>query len=317
MAIEFREVQFPPLQGLSLAAPDGSIIGILGEKGSGATELLRLAAGQVQPASGQVIAEGTRRYLGIADSLSLAPVNVLAIDHTFAHADALVRGRALASLERLRGSGTTVLLASHERQLLQSICDEVWWLESGKLAGRGDARQILDQYHNRIGGKLRAWGEKLSMPITPAMRKGDGRAEIVSLLILGANGKATAVLSSGEDITICVTVRFKDAVQNPVVGIMIRTRIGLEVFGTNTELEKVPLGPYSAGDTIRIDFHLRCDLGPKDYTLTAASHDPDGTAHDWLDDAVAFQVTSERQTAGVANLKTSVYAQREISADHA
>ena len=34
-------------------------------------------------------------------------------------------------------------------------------------------------------------------------------------------------------------MRFRDAVADPVVGIMIRTRIGLNVYGTNTELERL------------------------------------------------------------------------------
>jgi hypothetical protein len=49
-----------------------------------------------------------------------------------------------------------------------------------------------------------------------------------------------------------------------------------------------------------------CVLG--EYTLTAASHDPDGTAHDWIDDAVAFVATDSRYTAGVANLRAKVEA---------
>jgi hypothetical protein len=40
--------------------------------------------------------------------------------------------------------------------------------------------------------------------------------------------------------------------------------------------------------------------------LTVASHDPDGTSHDWLDDAVAVTVVDERHTAGVANLRAKV-----------
>jgi hypothetical protein len=40
-----------------------------------------------------------------------------------------------------------------------------------------------------------------------------------------------------------------------------------------------------------------------------ASHDPDGTAHDWLDDAVAVTVADERYTAGVANLRARIAIQ--------
>ena len=65
MAIEFRGVRFPPLHDLTVSAPSGAVIGIIGEKGAGKGALLRLAAGTVQPESGEVIAPGERRYLGL------------------------------------------------------------------------------------------------------------------------------------------------------------------------------------------------------------------------------------------------------------
>ena len=87
---------------------------------------------------------------------------------------------------------------------------------------------------------------------------------------------------------------------------MIRTRIGLNVYGTNTELERLQLGPRKAGDKIQVSFAFRCELCPEEYTLTVASHDPDGVWHDWLEDAVAFSVSDNRYTAGVANLRAEV-----------
>ena len=47
-------------------------------------------------------------------------------------------------------------------------------------------------------------------------------------------------------------------------------------------------------------------LCPEEYTLTVASHDPDGVWHDWLEDAVSFAVSDDRYTAGVANLRAQV-----------
>ena len=43
---------------------------------------------------------------------------------------------------------------------------------------------------------------------------------------------------------------------DPVVGIMIRTRIGLNVYGTNTELEQLKLGPCLPGATARTRLRL-------------------------------------------------------------
>ena len=45
--------------------------------------------------------------------------------------------------------------------------------------------------------------------------------------------------NSGELVSVLAVVRFHEAVENPVVGLLIRTQIGFEVYGTNTELERV------------------------------------------------------------------------------
>jgi lipopolysaccharide transport system ATP-binding protein len=91
---------------------------------------------------------------------------------------------------------------------------------------------------------------------------------------------------------------------------LIRSRVGLNVYGTNTELERVKVGPCAAGETLAVRFAFRCELCPQEYTLTVASHDPDGVWHDWLEDAVAFAVTDTRYTAGVANLRATATVER-------
>src|SRR5262249_9142594 len=154
-----------------------------------------------------------------------------------------------------------------------------------------------------IAQRIRAWGQSIQAPLSPSLRRGDGRAQILGVETVGEDGKPTSVLRSGEMVTVRVSVRFAQSVAAPVVGILIRTRIGLNGYGTNTEREKLKFGPCSPGDALRLNFTFRCDLCPQEYTLTVASHDPNGVWHDWLEDAVTFSVTDLRYTAGVANLR--------------
>jgi lipopolysaccharide transport system ATP-binding protein len=153
---------------------------------------------------------------------------------------------------------------------------------------------------------VRAWGGAIKASLSPRMRRGDGRAEVASVETLGEDGQPTIVWRSGELAVVKARVTFREAVADPVVGMMIRSRSGLNVYGTNTELERLKVGPCSAGETLEISFAFRCELCPGDYTLTLASHDPDGVWHDWLEDAVAFAVIDGRYTAGVANLRARV-----------
>jgi lipopolysaccharide transport system ATP-binding protein len=257
-------------------APPGAVIGVVGEEGSGQDRLI----------------DEARRMQGVVVS-----------DHEFARRDHLRRAQMARDLEESRRAGRTALLFSYEEPLLLSLSDELWWLHQGKLAGRGDPAEIWSAYQRHIAARLRAWGERETAPIAPRMRRGDGRAQVATIELLGEEGRPTSVWRSGELATVRIRIGFHDAVADPVVGIMIRTRIGLNVYGTNTELERLPLGPRRAGDSITVIFGFRCELCPGDYTLTAASHDPDGVWHDWLEDAVAFSVVDARYTAGVANLR--------------
>jgi len=317
VAIEFRNVTAPPLTGFTAMAPSGAIIGIIGEKNSGVTELMKLAGGVTRPEQGQITAPPERRFVALGEALNLAPAAVLALDQALATQDAIVRARTLTGLDRLRRSGSTVLLASHEERLLETLCDEVWWLDAGTLAAKGDPRETLTRYRRFVAEKVRSWGETISPRITPSFRRGDGRAEVISIETLGPNGEPTIVWKSGEMVSVRATVRFHEAVAEPVLGILIRTQIGFEVYGTNTELERVNIGACAAGETATVNFRFLCDLCPHAYTITIASHDPDGTSHDWLDDAIAFTVTDERHTAGVANLRAKVTAERAAAAPDA
>ena len=310
MAIEFRSVEFAPLLNLTVSAPGGAVIGVIGQKGSGKTALLRLAAGLDKPAAGEVIFEGSRLYVGPGGTFAASNIDLLLLDQTLAEYDALEREKWLVMIDRLRSAGATVLIVSHEADLLRRLCDEVWWLDQGRLAGHGDPGEVLDAYQQHIANQFRAWGESLSSPMRLALRRGDGRAEILSIETLGENGQATVVWRSGELAVVRVRMRYCEAVEEPVIGIMIRTRIGLNVYGTNTELEKIKTGKFAAGEGLEVVFGFRCELCPGEYTLTAATHDPDGTAHDWIDNAIAFVVTDSRYTAGVANLRASVEAKR-------
>ncbi|MGA2273425.1 MAG: Wzt carbohydrate-binding domain-containing protein [Bryobacteraceae bacterium] len=303
MALVFRHVSSSPLVEFDAAAPDGAVIGVVGENGAGKSVLARLAGGVEQPMAGEVDNHGGARLLGPDDPLNLAPAPVLAIDHTFARHDLLVRERAAVAIDRLRQAGSTILLVSHEEELLRRLADEVWWLHEGKLAARGDPEEILRVYRQHIAARVRTWGGTMSTPISPRFFRGDGRAEIVGVELSGEDGRPTMAWRSGEQVAVKITVRYQALVANPVVGMMIRTRSGFNVYGTNTELERLRLGPVRQGGTLAVSFRFRCELCPQEYTLTVASHDPDGVWHEWLEDAVAFLVTDSRYTAGVANLR--------------
>ena len=249
--------------------------------------------------------------LGDADSgisaalecLSFDGTGMVLVNYSLDARDPLAQLRAKRDLNRARREGKTVLLGSWNTALLNEICDEIWLIEKGKVIAQAHPSEIVDRWNHIVLERWRAEQSGLNAPITPTMRRGDGRAVVRRVELLDARQVPVFAWNSGEEALIRVTVEFTAAVEQPVIGILIRTRVGFDVYGTNTELERVQIGARAAGDGIRVLFRFVCDLCPGDYTLTVASHDPDGTWHEWLEDAVAFAVGDARYTAGVANLR--------------
>ena len=67
-------------------------------------------------------------------------------------------------------------------------------------------------------------------------------------MISGEDGQPARAVQSGERLTVRVRSRFHGDQPEPLVGILIRTRTGLEVYGTNTKIEETPLPACNEGD---------------------------------------------------------------------
>jgi hypothetical protein len=306
MAIAYHELVHGLLRGITGGVAPGTVVGLLADDVAAARLLLRLAAGLERPAQGEVRTAGRARIVGPLDPLDLSPVENLLLDHAFAFQGPLARQRAFAALTRLRHAGAAIVVASHELDLLESLADEIWWLDEGVLKAQGDPRETLTAYRRHVAAQIRKEAQGQLPPLTPRFRRGDGRARLVSLETLDGQLRPTLAWTSGEAVAIRVVVEFAAPVEDPVVGILLRTRVGMEVYGTNTELEALKLGPVDPGHRRAILFRFTCALCPGDYVITAASHDPDGIWHDWLEDAAGITVLDSRYSAGVANLRAEV-----------
>ena len=306
---------------LDLSFMGGIVVGITGPNRSGVSEFLSVAEGAALLEAGSV--EGFERCVLARESFTSAEpaqirraidtaltsgADVIGMGPSFSLTDLAYQRTVLARVHELRRRGTIVVLASMDLDLLERHCDEVVIMRQGNVVERGDPREVIKNYRARVADELR----NTSPPVqsNPLARHGDGRALIREVQMLGADGQPTASLRSGESAAVRVVLAFREPVEDPVVGILIRSRIGINVYGTNTELEKVPMGPCSAGDQLEVRFAFDCNLCAEHYTLTVASHDPDGTAHEWLEEAIAFSVSDTRYTAGVANLKAAVSVKR-------
>ncbi len=244
--------------------------------------------------------------LAFSTAIHVEP-DILIVDEALAVGDAVFANRCVRKFEELKQRKVTVLFVSHDLGLVKQLSDRAILLLGGCIEAEGEPKDVINRYIGLVLEKQKRDVEpRGSGEIQGTFRHGDGTSEILSVQILNAAGEPASAFASGERATVQVRCLFHHAKSGPMVGILIRTRIGMDVYGTNTRLEQVDLGDFIPGEELGVEFHFDCWLTPQEYTLTVATQNADGTSHDWVDDAIAFDVVGMKPGAGVANLRAEV-----------
>jgi len=233
--------------------------------------------------------------------------DILIVDEALAVGDAVFANRCIRKFEELREKKTTVLFVSHDLGLVKQLSNRAIFLLNGRMEAEGEPKHVIDKYIGVVLERQKAFQQtdRREHP-TASNRHGDGSSEILDVGLIDQAGRPCGVVSSGERVTIRIRTVFRQKMNEPMVGILIRNRIGMEIYGTNTRIEQVDLGRYEPGEELEIDFQFECWLTPQHYTITVATQYSDGSSHDWLDDVISFEVLGRRQAAGVADLRAQI-----------
>ena len=96
-----------------------------------------------------------KRYsAGMQSRLSFAigmcfPADIYIFDEVLAVIDGAFRDRCLAEIERMAGSGPTILFVSHDLGQVARLCARTIWLDEGTVRANGETAVVLDRYRMR------------------------------------------------------------------------------------------------------------------------------------------------------------------------
>src|SRR5882762_7316517 len=263
--------------------------------------------------------------LAFAIAASVDP-DILIIDEALAVGDAAFQHRCLRRIKELHERGTTVLFVSHDAAAVRALCSRAILLKAGRLVEDGKPIEVLNHYPKMVMEREKTYEAEANLlvpaerpqsaddkslpPPSYSYRHGDRSAEIIGAQLLDTTGTHADVVESGATLSLRVAVRFLRDIEDPVVGFLIRNRLGIHAYGTNTKEQQVDFQAVGQDETIEVTFSFDCWLGIDQYSISLAVHSSDGFAYDWLDAALFFRVTSLKLTEGVANLNASVTTHR-------
>ncbi|HEX2915646.1 MAG TPA: ABC transporter ATP-binding protein [Chloroflexia bacterium] len=132
--------------------------------------------------------------LAFSTQINLDP-DILLVDEVLAVGDLGFQKKCINHLLEMKKQGKTIVVVSHSMSQIQAICDEVVWLEHGRVRTQGPTREIIGQYQNRIF-------EKASQVVTAAQSRHakdlQSKKEILLNGLLAGSGENNAVATLDE-----------------------------------------------------------------------------------------------------------------------
>lgn len=238
--------------------------------------------------------------------------HVLIVDEALSVGDAYFQHKCIRRIRTFKELGTTMLFVSHDPAAVKTLCDRALLLDSGELVQEGSAESVLDYYNALIAQREKdaSIEQKRLEKARFQTRSGDSAMKISGVDMVDADSRSVRSFTTGESATIICEMTFSEPLEEYTVGIMIRDRLGNEVFGTNTMYLDLETPKRRPGETLVVRFSLKLELGYGPYSLTVAAHSPLGhveRTHDWIDNALNFHVVPKNaeRFAGVANLSVA------------
>lgn len=246
-----------------------------------------------QPA--RVYSSGMQVRLAFSVATAVRP-DILIVDEALSVGDAYFQHKSFERIRAFRQQGTTLLIVSHDKAAIQSICDRAILLSGGQMLMQGSPESVMD-YYNAMLADPSEGGVRQDVTSNGAVQTVSGSREVVltQWQLNNTNGQHVDVVSSGQTVHLTVSARVQSPVTQLVLGFMIKDRLGQPVFGTNTHHLGQVLHDLHLGQEVAFDIEWVANLGPGTYSIALALHAEHhhvALNYEWRDLALVFNVVN-------------------------
>lgn len=246
----------------------------------------------------RVYSSGMHMRLAFSVATAFRP-DILIVDEALSVGDAYFQHKSFDRIKAFQLEGTTLILVSHDRMALLSLCDRAILLHNGAVAKDGEPEAVLDYYNALLGEASGASIETREL--------GDGRTQtssgtkkvtIEGVELLDEAGQAVDTLDVGQSARLRIIATAHDDVETVVFGFAIKDRLGQTIYGTNTFYSGQTFEDIGRGERLQFLVDFDANLGQGSYSVTLAltggeNHLTDN--YEWRDLALIFTVANLSQ----------------------
>jgi len=262
--------------------------------------------------------------------------DIMVVDEALSVGDVKFQAKCFDRLKKLKDGGTSILLVTHSSEQIVTHCSNALLLENGKVFEAGEPLFVVNRYMDLLFGKeiksiappvLSETMTAVNEVVTPEAslsytddvfasrpgynpyeyRWGDGSASILDFYLSADGEDYPSAITTGQNIVLVISVKFLCALVRPILGITIKTKEGVTVYGVNSETLDVEefksLGQCGHVAYGRASFC--CHLAPGDYFISlgiATKQGEDVIPHDRRYDAIHIQVRPAATFFGLVDL---------------
>ncbi len=225
--------------------------------------------------------------------------DILIVDEALSVGDAYFQHKSFERIRQYRRAGTTLLLVSHDKQAIQSVCDRAILLDGGRIARQGPPDEIMDYYNALIADKENSKLQLLAREDGKVqVISGTGEATVTDIALLNEAGERVDVIDVGARVTLEIAVQTRALIPCLILGYMIKDRLGQPIYGTNTDLREMPLHDVQPGERHVYRFTFDANLGAGSYSVataivSTATHYVNN--YEWRELALVFTVVNMRR----------------------
>ena len=206
--------------------------------------------------------------LGFSVAIHVEP-EILLVDEVLAVGDHTFQKRCLDRFAQLKAEGRTIILVSHDLDMVGWLCEQTAWIQQGTLQAVGPSPKVIEQF---LDGAVDSPTPADPSPSAPRRFGGLGPDDLVRAVdLVDANGHPMDRVGSGRP------VRFRVRVDADQVGEPVTVALGLyRADGTHVASINSGAAARAADDagTVEVDYAVdSLAVQPGIYELSVALHD--------------------------------------------
>lgn len=241
----------------------------------------------------RVYSSGMQMRVAFAVATARRP-DLLIVDEALAVGDAYFQHKSFDRIREFKSKGTALLLVSHDKIAIQSICDRAILIDHGEIVESASPERIFDLYNALIANHQdQEIRETQTTDGGHQISSGTNEAEIIRIELFSEAGEPLEIVKVGQPIQIRLSVKVNANLDALVLGCGIKDRVGQMMFGTNTYYTGQIERDLKKGDLLSYAMHFNANLGEGSYSVHASlvkGKDHVEKNYHWIDRGLIFEV---------------------------